>query len=281
MRYLFNLYYSVLIEGLFYLCSMKTLTIANRKGGVGKTTSAWGLAHALAHQGARVLVIDCDPQRNLTMSLPETAGDKHLGQALNGTPLSDIAQLVSPNLWLVQATPELTSTEKILGTDMAYPFALKNALATLGKHPPFDYCVFDTSPSPHSPLAIAALVASSAVFIPMQPEYFAYEGLTSLLEVIARIQQNYNPSLAVGGIFMTKYAASYRRRLHHEFVKMLQQDETLGQYILASTIRDNVSLAEAQLERTSIYDYAPASNGCVDYERLSAEIKDRLTAQPA
>jgi chromosome partitioning protein len=255
---------------------MKTLTIANRKGGVGKTTSAWGLAHALAHKGARVLVIDCDPQRNLTMSLPAVAGDKHLGAVLHGTALAEVVQPAGQNLWLVQATAELTSAEKILGTDMAYPFALKNALATLGKQPAFEYCLFDTSPSPHSPLAIAALVASNAVFIPMQPEYFAYEGLTSLLEVISRIQQNYNPSLVVGGIFMTKYAESYRRRLHHEFVQMLKQDADLGGLVLASSIRDNVSLAEAQLERTSIYEYAPASNGCADYERLSVEVADRL-----
>ena len=257
---------------------MKILTIANRKGGVGKTTSTWGLAHALAHQGARVLVVDCDPQRNLTMSLPEVAEAKHLGLALNGTSLAEVLQPVGENLWLVQATTELTSTEKVLGTDMAYPFALKNALANLGKQPPFEYCLFDTSPSPHSPLAIAALVASHAVFIPMQPEYFAYEGLTSLLEVIARIQQNYNPNLLVGGIFMTKYAESYRRRLHHEFVKMLKEDAVLGKCILTSTIRDNVSLAEAQLERASIYDYAPGSNGCADYERLSQEIISRLAA---
>jgi chromosome partitioning protein len=255
---------------------MKTLTIANRKGGVGKTTSTWGLAHALAHHGSRVLLIDCDPQRNLTMSLPEVAEGKHLGAVLHGAALAEVVQPVGPNLWLVQATAELTSAEKVLGTDMAYPFALKNALATLGKEPGFDYCLFDTSPSPHSPLAIAALVASNAVFIPMQPEYFAYEGLTSLLEVISRIQQNYNPHLVVGGIFMTKYAQSYRRRLHHEFVKMLKQDADLGSLVLASSIRDNVSLAEAQLERSSIYDYAPDSNGCVDYENLSLEIIDRL-----
>jgi chromosome partitioning protein len=255
---------------------MKTLTIANRKGGVGKTTSAWGLAHALAHKGARVLVIDCDPQRNLTMSLPAVAEDKHLGAVLHGAALTEVIQPAGQNLWVVQATAELTSAEKILGTDMAYPFALKNALATLGKQPPYEYCLFDTSPSPHSPLAIAALVASHAVFIPMQPEYFAYEGLTSLLEVISRIQQNYNPNLVVGGIFMTKYAESYRRRLHHEFVQMLRNDADLGKLVLASTIRDNVSLAEAQLERSSIYDYAPASNGCADYERLSEEITSRL-----
>ena len=257
---------------------MKTLTIANRKGGVGKTTSAWGIAYALAHKGARVLLIDCDPQRNLTMSLPAIADDKHLGAVLHGTSLAEVVQSVGTNLWLVQATAELTSTEKILGTDMAYPFALKNALATLGKHPAFDFCLFDTSPSPHSPLAIAALVASSAVFIPMQPEYFAYEGLTSLLEVVERIQQNYNPHLLVGGIFMTKYAESYRRRLHHEFVKMLKQDADLGPLVLTTTIRDNVSLAEAQLERTSIYTYAPTSNGCADYEKLSVEIIDRLAS---
>ena len=188
---------------------MKVITIANRKGGVGKTTSVWAIGHTLAQSGAKVLFIDCDPQCNLTMAMPRVTSEQHLGQVLTGgQALGKAVAQIGPNSYLVQATDALTAVEKMLGTDMDYPFALRNALATLGMD--MDYVIFDTSPSPHSPLAIAAMVASDALFIPVHPAYFAYEGLASLLDVVRRIQRNYNPRLKVGGLFLTSYAKSYR-----------------------------------------------------------------------
>jgi chromosome partitioning protein len=248
------------------------ITIANRKGGVGKTTSVWAIGHALAHRGHRVLFIDCDPQGNLSMALPATDGSRHLSLALrDGRPLPEAIVEVAPRVSLAPATPELTAVEKLLGTDLDYPFALRSALATL---PPdsFDYVLFDTSPSPHSPLAVAALVASDAVFVPVHPAYFAYEGLTSLLDVVSRIRRNYNPALLVGGLFLTSYAHSYRGRLHKEFVDMLAAHPEMGPLLLPQTIRKNGVIEEAQLQRTSLYDYAPDSNACQDYDLLTNEL---------
>lgn len=254
---------------------MQVITIANRKGGVGKTTSAWAIAHSLAHRGNRTLLVDCDPQRNLSLILPQLPPDKHIGLVATGEAnLSGTMQEVGPQLWLVQATEAIVAAEKVLGTQMDYIMVLKNALAGLESQ--MDYVIFDTSPSPHSPLAAAALTASSATFIPVHPEYLSYEGLTSLLDVVARVKKSFNPSLRVGGLFLTRYSATYRKRLHHEFVDMLRQHAVLGPFLMHTTIRENIALAEAQVNRQSLYNYAPTSNAYEDYERLTTEVLERL-----
>ena len=256
---------------------MQLITFANRKGGVSKTTSAWAVAQCLAHAGERVLLVDCDPQRNLTMCLPPVSPDKNLAQVADGSAqLIDVMQPVGERLWLVPATDQLTAAEKVLGADMAYPLLFKNGLAGLADK--VDYVIFDTSPSPHSPLALAAMTASNVIFIPVQPEYFAYEGLQSLLDIIDRIKKNYNPGLRVGGVFLTKYAATYRRSLHHQFVDMMKSHPSLGERVLQTTIRENVAVAEAQVQRMSLYDWSPQSNALKDYEALTEEITGILSA---
>ena len=256
---------------------MQVLTIANRKGGVGKTTSAWAIAHALAHRDYRTLLVDCDPQRNLSLILPQLPADKHIGLvASSDATLAEVMEPVGPQLWLVQATEAIVAAEKVLGTQMDYIMVLKNALTGLeGK---MDYVIFDTSPSPHSPLAVAALTASIATFIPVHPEYLSYEGLTSLLDVVARVKKSFNPNLQVGGLFLTRYSPTYRKRLHHEFVDMLRQHDVLGPLLMHTTIRENVALAEAQVNRQSLQEYAPNSNAYEDYENLTTELLERLAA---
>lgn len=254
---------------------MQILTFANRKGGVAKSTSVWAVGHCLARRGHRVLLVDCDPQRNLTMCLPAVGRELHLGLVADGAAtLADVMQPVGERLWLAPATEALTAAEKLLGTDMAYPLLFRNNLADLAQR--VDFVLFDTSPSPHSPLALAAITASAAVFVPVQPEYFAFEGLQSLLDIVERIRKNYNPGLRVGGLFLTKYAGSYRRSLHHEFVAMMQEHPQLGPLLLRTTIRENVAVAEAQVQRLSLQEWAPASNALQDYEALTDEILSRI-----
>jgi chromosome partitioning protein len=256
---------------------MQILTIANRKGGVGKTTSAWAIAHALSNRGHRTLLVDCDPQRNLSLILPQLPADKHIGLVASGeATLAEAMQPVGPHLWLVQATEAIVAAEKVLGTQMDYIMVLKNALAGLEEQ--MDYVLFDTSPSPHSPLAVAALTASTATFIPVHPEYLSYEGLTSLLDVVARVKKSFNAGLQVGGLFLTRYSPTYRKRLHHEFVDMLRQHPTLGPLLMDTSIRENVALAEAQVNRQSLQEYAPTSNAYIDYETLTTEMLARIAA---
>jgi chromosome partitioning protein len=250
---------------------MQILTFTNRKGGTGKSTSAWAVAHCLAHAGHQVLLIDADPQMNLTQALPSVAQDKSLTQVLDGKlTLAQAMQSVEANLWLIPAAPSLAAAEKLLGTDAMYPLAFKNLMDDLRKL--VDYVIFDTGPSPNSALAMAAITASDQVYIPTTPEYFAFNGLESLLDLVGRIQKNFTPNLRIGGVFVTKYARTYRKSLHHQFVQVMHQHPDLGTYLMKSTIRDNVSVAEAQVNQQSLYEWDPQSAALQDYEALTQEI---------
>ena len=251
---------------------MKIITFANRKGGVAKTTSAWAVANCLSHAGSRVLLVDCDPQMNLTQCLPVTNLTKSLTQVIDGggANLVEVMQSVGENLWLVPAAPTLAAAEKVLGADPMYALILRNTLDGLAKH--IDYVVFDTSPSPNSPLALAAITAAERVFIPSSPEYFAFNGLQSLLDLVERLKKNFAPDLEVGGLFLTKYAASYRRSLHHQFVETMKEHPSLSRLVMNTTIRENVAVAEAQVQKQSLYEWSPSCAALQDYESLTAEI---------
>ena len=261
------------IASILIMMLMSIITFANHKGGVGKTTSNLNVGQTLARMGKRVLLIDCDAQCNLTMSFPQTS-TAHLGQVLqNEKTLAEVMHEVEPNLWLVNATPHLHYLEKVIAAQLGYEMLLREALEPLTDR--FDYCLLDTPPS-LSALTYAALVASQAVFIPSQPEYYGFEGLTTLLDACARVRKHFNPGLKVGGVFFTKYSPTYRRKLHHDIVRLMKEDVILGQLIMETTIRENVALAEAQIQKESIHSWAPESNGATDYENLTAEILTRL-----
>lgn len=252
------------------MMTMHIISFANHKGGVGKTTSTLNVAQTLARSGKRVLLLDCDAQCNLTMSFPQTTTTTNLGQVLqNEKTLAEVMHPVAPNLWLVNSTPHLHYLEKVIAAQFGYELLLKEALVPLDSQ--FDFCLLDTPPS-LSALTYAALVASQHVFIPSQPEYYGFEGLTTLLDACSRVQKHFNAGLRVGGIFFTKYSPTYRRKLHHDIVRLMKQNATLGQLVMATSIRENVSLAEAQIQKESVHEWAPDSNGAKDYEALTTEI---------
>ena len=254
---------------ILIMMTMHIISFANHKGGVGKTTSTLNVAQTLARSGQRVLLLDCDAQCNLTMSFPQTSA-ANLGQVLqNEKTLAEVMHQVAPNLWLVNSTPHLHYLEKVIAAQFGYELLLKEALAPLADQ--FDFCLLDTPPS-LSALTYAALVASQNVFIPSQPEYYGFEGLTTLLDACSRVQKHFNTGLRVGGIFFTKYSPSYRRKLHHDIVRLMKENATLGQLVMSTSIRENVSLAEAQIQKESIHEWAPESNGAQDYEALTNEI---------
>ncbi|NVO32319.1 ParA family protein [Hymenobacter lapidiphilus] len=255
---------------------MQILTFTNQKGGTGKSSSAWAVAHCLANRGKHVVLVDADPQRNLTQSLLALDAQQSLTltDVIEGTyTLGQAMTSVANNLWLVPAAKSLAAAEKILGTDAMYALIFRNALRDMDSH--IDYVIFDTSPSPNSPLAMAAITASDLIFIPTSPEYFAYNGLENLLDLVKRIQKNLTPTLRIGGIFFTKYSPTYRRSLHHSFVNMMKEHPELGALVLQTSIRENVAVAEAQVNQQSLYQWAPGATALQDYEALTDEILTR------
>ena len=248
---------------------MHILSFANNKGGVGKTTSALSVAHALAEHGFQVALLDCDPQANASKTFEVPAGTPHIGEVLEEKhTLAQALYRVGPNLPLVRPERSLAQQEKLFGTQPDYIFFLRDQLALLQG---VDYVVIDTPPS-LAALTVASLVASDAVFVPLHPEFFGNEGMTALLDMCARLRKSFNPQLRVGGIFFTEYAPAYRQTLHHQVVQQLRDDPTLGPLVLDTTIRQNVALPESQSMRQSIYAWAPQSNGATDYRNLTAEI---------
>jgi len=252
---------------------VKILTFANHKGGVGKTTSTLAVAQQLAYRGHRVLLVDCDPQHNLTMSFPQLP-PYHLGHVIRqDKTLQDILVVVGDRLTLAGSALELTQLEKVLGQQPTYQFFLRDILEDVQEH--FDYCLIDTPPALTS-LTYGALVASDAVFIPVQPEYYGYEGLNTLLEACRVMGKNFNQRLKVGGLFLTKYSPAYRLAMHHDVVDIMRVNPIIGPLLMETNIRQNGKLAEAQIEKQNLYVYAPTSAGAQDYESLTTEILSRL-----
>lgn len=254
---------------------MKTICFANHKGGVGKTTSTLNVGQVLASRGSRVLLIDSDSQTNLSMSF-DRQSTRHLGELLESdgkVALSELVEGVGEGLSLVAASPRLQMVEKLMAGSSGLEFVLREALEAVEEL--YDYCLIDTPPSLGG-ITYSALIAADAVFIPMQPEYFGYNGLTSLLQACVRVRKHYNPRLKVGGIFFTKYSPSYRAAMHHQYVDLLHQDEQLAPLVMGVSIRQNTKLGEAQAMQESVLAYAPDSNGALDYVSLTDEILARL-----
>lgn len=256
---------------------MRILTFANNKGGVGKTTSALAVAHRLSDLGKTVLFIDADPQANASTASGLPVEIPQLGSALTegeGSPtLAALCHPVSATLSMIRSARLMAQQEKGFGNAPDYQFFFRYQLESLESR--FEYVIIDTAPN-LGPLTVSALVASEAVFIPLQPNLFGSEGMTALIEMVARLKRNFNPELRIGGIFFTKYSPTYRKALHHQYAHDLQADPALETLIMTQTIRENVSLDEAQSMQQPIYDWAPNSNGAADYRGLTDEILTRL-----
>lgn len=253
---------------------MQTIVMANHKGGTGKTTSCLNVAHSLREQGYSVLLLDCDSQCNLTQSfvLPTPAG-KRLDAVLMGqASLSDTVQEVGERLYLLPSSPDLADAEERIGKKPGAEFALKELLDEVES---IDFCLIDT-PGGLGKLTYAALTAASAVFIPAQPEYYGIEGLVGLLDVCQQVQKRLNKDLKVGGLFFTQYNRNDRRRAQKDMVALLETHPVFGPLVMTTTIRPNVALVEAQIEKESIYHWAGQSAGAQDYTALTAEILTRL-----
>ncbi len=251
----------------------KTLAIANQKGGVGKTTTCVNLAAALADLGKRVLVVDLDPQGNATMGLgvdsrelEQSACELLLGEA--GTE-AVIQRGLDCGVDLIPANTDLTAAEvALVEAGQGREQMLRRCLETVADQ--YDFILIDCPPS-LSILTINALVAAEGVLIPMQCEYYALEGLTSLLQTIEGVQQAANPGLRIEGLLRTMYDA--RNNLANEVSAQLH--EHFGDRVYRTIVPRNVRVAEAPSYGEPVIHYDRRSRGAVAYLGLAGEVLRR------
>ena len=255
----------------------RVITVSNQKGGVGKTTTTVNLAAALARSGARVLVIDLDPQGNASTAL----GVEHRAETrsvydvvIGDSPLADVMQK-SPEfeqLYCVPATIHLAGAEIELVSLVAREQRLRTALdAFLAEHDELFHYVFIDCPPSLGLLTINAFVAAREVLIPIQCEYYALEGLSQLLNSIQLIERHLNPQLRVSTILLTMYDS--RTNLANQVVQDVR--DHFPQQVLDTLIPRSVRISEAPSYGQSVISYDESSPGSLSYLEAAAEIARR------
>ena len=251
----------------------KIISVINQKGGVGKTTTVINLAAGLSMKGKKILVIDLDPQGNATtgLGLSNTVNsDTTIYSVLNGNKkISEVIQSTSfTNLNLITSNVDLSGLEVETAGDSRRSFKLKDELTSIlnDSRASYDYILIDCPPS-LSLLTIMALVASDALIVPLQTEFFALEGLTQLMKTIERIKSNLNPELSIRGILLTMY--DKRNKLSGEVEK--EARNYFKEKVYQTIVPRNVRLSEGPSHGVPVLIYDKSCPGSRSYFSFTDE----------
>jgi chromosome partitioning protein len=251
----------------------RVIALANQKGGVAKTTTTLNLAVALKETGKRVLIIDLDPQGNLTMSQgmnPDEISKSMFDVLVHRIPIQDV--IASAEVDIAVSSIDLAGAELALSGMIGRERALEKALAPVKEG--YDFVLMDTPPS-LGLLTINAFVAADGIIVPVQCEYLSLRGLVQLQNTLEMIRENLNPGVAIQGILPTMYD---RRTLHsREAVEILQ--ENFGDLVFNTRIRKTVRYAEAPVKGQSVLAYDPSSEAAAMYRDLAKEVLNGAKAR--
>ncbi|MBP9765267.1 ParA family protein [Candidatus Babeliales bacterium] len=263
---------------------MKIIAVMNQKGGVGKTTTTVNVAAGLARALKKVLLVDADLQANATTSFGVHVRQKgdvvcDLFSVLTGQcDLKDAvlvrtiaAKQKDTSLYIVPATIALSGFDQAVRALPNKQLLLKQMLQDVAGV--YDYVLIDCPPS-LGLMTINALVAADEVMIPVQPEFFALQGISQLLETVGLLQKNINPKLKIGSVLCTRFN---RRKIHNEVLSCLKDrfDKTL----FATKIHENIAIAEAPSFGQTIFEYSPRSSGSYDFDLFIKEFLNREIRQ--
>ena len=250
----------------------KILAVTNQKGGVGKTTTAVNLAASLGRAGKRVLLVDIDPQGNATVGsgVDMYALESSVYEVLMGDEgLAESRVETGAGYHLLPSHPDLAGAQVELAEHPDRDFRLRRALAPVRGE--YDYILIDCPPALNV-LTVNALVAAEGVLIPVQCEYYALEGLSGLIDTIAKVRQVHNPGLRIAGLVRTMFDG--RNRLANEVSEQLL--EHFGERLFRTVIPRNVRLAEAPGYGKPVLDYDRHCAGTHAYLALAGEVLRRL-----
>jgi chromosome partitioning protein len=249
------------------------ITVANQKGGVGKTTTAINLSAAVANKGFKTLLIDLDPQANSTMSYVDVRQvTRSMYDVLVSEELS-FRDVIVPtpvgHLFIAPSRIALAKLESKLIGDLDGPFRLKDKMQDVAAD--FDYVFIDTPPT-LGMITVNALVASTHVLVPIQSSYFALEGTDDLLETIEKIKARPNPNLQLLGVVITMHdrRTTLAKDIHEQI------GSVFGDRLFNTVITKSIRLEESPAYKESIFTFAPKSSGAMEYYSLSEEILSRV-----
>ena len=244
----------------------RVISFANQKGGVAKTTTTLNLGVAFAEQGLKVLLVDLDPQGNLTMSQgmnPDSIEKSMFDVLVHRLPIQEVIHHAEVDLAV--SSIDLAGAELALSSMIGRERALEKALSEVRDN--YDYVLIDTPPS-LGLLTINALVASNGVIVPVQCEYLSLRGLVQLENTLSMIRENLNPEVGIEGILPTMYD---KRTLHsREAVEILE--ENFGDLVFGTKIRKTIRYAEAPVKGTSVLKYDPTGSAAEAYRKLAKEV---------
>ncbi len=251
----------------------RVISFANQKGGVAKTTTTLNLGVAFAEKGLKVLLVDLDPQGNLTMSQglnPDSIERSMFDVLVHRLPIQEVVHHTEVDLAV--SSIDLAGAELALSSMIGRERALEKALVDVKGN--YDYVLIDTPPS-LGLLTINALVASNGVIVPVQCEYLSLRGLVQLENTLTMIRENLNPEVEIEGILPTMYDS---RTLHaREAVEILQ--ENFGDLVFDTKIRKTVRYAEAPVKGSSVLKYEPDGNAAEAYRELAKEVLNGTKAR--
>lgn len=250
------------------------LAFSNQKGGVGKTTTVMNLGVYLSSMGKKILLVDCDPQSNLTSGLGMKSETENSNDVYNllvdKISISNtVLKTKYNNLDLIASSIDLAAAEIEMINFMSRESVLKRALSEINWN--YDFILIDCPPS-LGILTINSLVAANKIIIPVQAEYYALEGLSQLINTITMVKQNLNPEIEIGGAVITMFDS--RTNLSKEIA--LELKKFFGDKLFDTIIPRNIRLSEAPSHGVPISDYDPVSAGAKAYKKLAEEFVKRF-----